>query len=185
MRWDDLFDDLGAQFETLSAAEEDAVAAEAARHEFGAITMVERLAGAVGAELRIRLVNDRVASGRLTRVGPDWLLLAENPDGELLLALRAVVQVSGLTTRTGAALSAVEKRFDLRKALRGLARDRASVAVSSIGGGDVSGTIDRVGADFLELAAHAAWEPRRQSTVRSVVLLPLGTVAAVRSTPPA
>ena len=42
------------------------------------------------------------------------------------------------------------------------------------------GTIDRVGADFVETAVHAAAEPRRRQDVRDVELLPLRAIALVR-----
>ena len=40
-----------------------------------------------------------------------------------------------------------------------------------------------VGADFLELAVHAPWEPRRAGSVRSVVAVPLVGVVLVRALP--
>ncbi len=49
--------------------------------------------------------------------------------------------------------------------------------------GELTGTIDRVGADFLELAVHAAWEPRRAGSVRSVALVPLSAIVLVRALP--
>jgi hypothetical protein len=50
-------------------------------------------------------------------------------------------------------------------------------------GTELSGTIDRVGADFFELATHAAWEIRRSAAVQGVVLVPLEAVTLVRSAP--
>jgi len=48
---------------------------------------------------------------------------------------------------------------------------------------EVIGTIDRVGADFIEVAVHAAWEPRRAAAVRSVALVPLDAIVLVRAMP--
>jgi len=67
--------------------------------------------------------------------------------------------------------------------LRAVARDRAPVSVLTGGDDGLTGTIDRVGADFVELAAQAAWEQRRGPAVRSVLLVPLGAIRLVRAQP--
>jgi hypothetical protein len=69
--------------------------------------------------------------------------------------------------------------------LKGLARDRAVVQVVLDDGAVLTGTIDRVGADYLELAEHAADEPRRVEAVRGVRAVVLTAVGVVRTVPPA
>ena len=44
----------------------------------------------------------------------------------------------------------------------------------------LSGTIDRVGADFVEIAAHAVGEERRRADVRELVVVALTGLALVR-----
>lgn len=183
MRWDDLFESLDRQFEQLLDAADDAELADRVRVAFGAVIAVERLAGAVGATIRVRLADERRVSGALTRVGPDFLLLRESPSVDLLVAWSAVAAVEGLSMRTGAGLGSVDSRFDLRRAVRSVARDRAAVTVHTTHGTELSGTVDRVGADFFELAAHAAWETRRSTAVQGVVLVPLSAVTLIRSAP--
>jgi hypothetical protein len=54
------------------------------------------------------------------------------------------------------------------------------VQVRLTDGRTVIGTLDRVGADFVELAEHAAGEPRRAAEVRDVLLLPVQAIVLVR-----
>ena len=183
MRWDDLFDDLSARFDLLTEQDEAAELADRIRGEQGAITMVQRLAGARGGRIRLRLSAGSDVAGELDRIGPDWVLLRESASSETLVRLPAVTAMEGLTQATGEQLGAVDARYDFRLALRAVARDRAPVSVQTAGDGELTGTLDRVGADFVELASHAAWEQRRRPAVRSVVLVPLGSIEVVRSQP--
>jgi hypothetical protein len=183
MRWDDLFESLDRQFEELLDAAEDAEQADRTRVAFGGVSATERMSAAVGATVRLRLTGDRQVTGVLDRVGPDFLLLHESATVDLLVAWSAVAWVEGLSRRTGPGLGTVDTRFDLRKAVRSVARDRAAVTVHTTHGTELSGTVDRVGADFFELAAHAAWETRRSGAVQGVVLVPLRAVMLIRSAP--
>jgi hypothetical protein len=211
MRWDRLFADLEAQFDEISDAEAAAELADRQRVAFGAVRATQRLAGSLEQPIRVRLAGGASIGGVLRSVGPDWLLLVEAQSRECLVALSAVTAVEGLTAATAPELSGLALRMDLRRALRGLARDRSPVAVGltgwlggvagtapasvassigsaligsgSTGSDEVIGTIDRVGADFVEIAVHAAWEPRRAGTVRSVALVPLDAVVLVRAMP--
>ncbi len=191
MRWEQLFADLDARFEELADEQMMAELADRQRAAAGSVGMVQRFAGALGAVLRVRTQDGPVVSGVLREVGPDWVLLGQQGPGDLLVALRSVTAVEGLTVATGAPLTVVARRMDLRLALRGIARDRSPVLITVAGPSgspgtrstELSGTIDRIGGDFLELAQHAAWEPRRASGVRSVALIPLHAVITVRSMP--
>lgn len=194
MRWDRLFAELEDRFDQLADEQAAAERADRERVAIGAVTAVERLSGALGHQLRLGLAGGAVVAGRLRAVGPDWLLLVEGQERDCILPWRSVTVVHGLTAATGPPPAGLDLRFDLRYALRGLARDRAAVQVGLAGwagadtaaGGapaELTGTIDRVGADFLEMALHAAWESRRRSAVRSVALVPLAAVLLVRATP--
>jgi hypothetical protein len=191
MRWEQLFSDLDARFTDLEDAEMMAELADRQRVAAGAISMVQRIAGASGRTIRVRTTAGISVTGTLLAVGPDWILLQEGPGREVLLSLAAATVIEGLAWETGPALKGVGLKLNLRHALRGLARDRSPVAVI-VGGGigeptslytEVTGTIDRLGADFLELALHAAWEPRRVVSVRAVVLIPVCAVVLVRALP--
>jgi hypothetical protein len=183
MRWKALFDDLEAQADALAAAELEAEVRDRVRREHSLLRLVDRLSPAVGAALQLLLAGAGRVDGVLLDTGVDWLLLQEAPSRDLLVPTAAVLSVAGLGRRSGVPgeEGAVGKRLDLRWALRGLARDRAAVRVVLVDGTTVAGTIDRVGADHLELAEHAAGEPRRAGAVTGIRLLPLPALALVRS----
>ena len=180
MRWQKLFADLEAQFAAAASAAELAESASRARAEGGSVALVERLAGAIGQPVRLRCRGAGQVEGLLTEVGPDWLLLAGEQAHEMLVVTSAVTVASGLVRRTQAAAEERPRvRTDLRRALRGLARDRSTVALALDDGGRLTGTIDRVGADFVEVAEHAVGEPRRASAVRAVHAVPLHALVVV------
>ena len=180
MRWQKLFADLEAQFSAAAAAAELAESASRARAEGGSVQLVERLAGAVGQPVQLRCRGAGQVAGVLAEVGPDWVLLSAGEGRELLVVTASITLASGLVRRT---LAAAEERprvrTDLRRALRGLVRDRSTVALSLADGGHLGGTLDRVGADFVEIAEHEVGEPRRAAAVRAVHAVPLGALAVV------
>jgi hypothetical protein len=180
MRWQKLFADLEAQFAEAASAAELAEAASRARAEGGSVTLAERLAGAVGHPIRLRCRGGGQVAGVLTEVGPDWLLLSAEQGREVLVATRVVTLASDLLRRTAAPDGDRPRvRTDLRRALRGLARDRSEVVLVLDDGGRLPGTLDRVGADHLELAEHPPGEPRRAAAVSAVHAVPLHAVAMV------
>ena len=191
MRWEQLFGDLEAQFDDLADADLMAELADRERVAVGSVTVAERIGGAAGRTIRVRTTAGVAVTGELRRVGSDWLLLQEAPGREVVVAASAVTVVEGLSSTSGPPMRGVDRRLDLRYALRGLARDRSPVALVVPGGvgevpqphTEITGTLDRVGLDFVEVALHAPWEPRRAASVRAVVLVPLHAVVLVRALP--
>ena len=196
MRWDDLFRDLEAQWSEAERTEAEAEIADRTRRELAGVAMVDRLRAAGAAVLDLQVQGACRVGGSVRDVGPDWLLLDERAGqatgaggtvsgvGEVLVPLSAVLWVSGLAGRGAAPLaqSALAARIGLPMALRGLARDRVPVTVTTVDGSSATGTLDRVGKDCVDLAVHGRDEPRRGAAVRSVRVLPLLALAAVRST---
>ena len=182
MRWDELFDDLEAQLDEAAAADLAAEVADRSRRELALVRLADRLRPVIGQPLAIRVHGAGNVEGRLTAVGPDWLLLAEVGGRECVVVTAAVVSIAGLAAQTAMPQSEgeVAARLTLTFALRGVVRDRSAVAVTLVDGSTTAGTIDRVGADFLELAEHPAGEPRRRDAVRSVRSYPLAAIALVR-----
>src|SRR5207237_41009 len=139
-----------AQAAALEWAERAAEVDERARGEVGALGLVDRARAAIDSPLRLRVAGGLAVSGRLTRVGPDWLLFDEGDGREAVVASGQVVTVRGLGRYSAVPGSAgiVESRLGLRHVLRGIARDRSAVRVHLVDGSIVDATIDRVGADF-------------------------------------
>lgn len=182
MRWDQLFADLEAQAYAASTRERAAQVDERARAELARVTMADRLVPSVGTVLTVHCDGDVRVVGTVARVGRDWLLLDEGSGREAVLNLASVLTVAGLGRAAAAAgtTSAVESRLALRSVLRAVARDRSSVRVHLVDASTIEGTIDRVGADFIELAAHGVGELRRRAEVRDVNLVANSALSAVR-----
>ncbi|GAB3363674.1 hypothetical protein [Modestobacter lapidis] len=186
MRWEQLFADLEAQFAAHSPDDEELEAASRFRAEYGRLLLTDRLRGARGWPVTLTCRGAGELGGRLVDVGTDWLLLTDATGRELLVATAAVRSVGGLGAATAppAEVGPVARRLDLRRALRGLARDRAAVQCLLDDGSVLAGTVDRVGADFLELAEHPLDLPRRRDAVTGVRAVVLDAVAAVRTARP-
>lgn len=181
MRWERLFDDLEAQVAAAEAEELTAEVAERVRIEHGRVPLVARWRAAAGLAVTVGCDGERFA-GTVVRVAADAAVLAEATGGQTLLPLAAVDWVTGLSR---AAVTGdpgpVAAGVGLRTLLRAAARDRLPVRARLRGGSVVTGTIDTVGADWIELAEHPIDEPRRPAAVRAVRVIPLLALVALRS----
>jgi hypothetical protein len=181
MRWAELFRDLEAQAEAVAAAELVGEVADRTRRERSRIRVVDRLRAGVGRDVAVTVSGGGTLRGAVLDCGPDWLLLAEEGGREALVALGAVLVVAGLDPASAAepgSEGVVASRCGLGVALRGLARDRAPVTCVVLDGSSMTGTVDRVGADHLELAAHAVGERRPRGA--ALRLIPFEALALVR-----
>lgn len=179
MRWEQLFADLEGQ---LAASEQADLASEVAdrtRRELALTTLAERLRGSTGAAVAVSVRGAGTLRAVVRDQGAGWLLLGQ-ASTELLVALDAVTSISGLGPRNAVPVGAVARTFGLPWVLRGVVRDRASVTAVLVDGTQVTGTPDRVGADFLDIAEHAVDEPRRGTAVSSVRTVPLPALALLR-----
>ena len=179
-RWDALFADLEAQAAEQARSDRDAEVDELWRAESARHTLTDRLRAALGSTVTLRGDGSLAVTGRLQHAGPDWLLVSEGAGREALVATAAVHTVAGVGRWTAAPAGSLESRLGLRHVLRGVARDRSAVRLQLRDGSQLDGTLDRVGADFVELAAHPAGEPRRRGSVRERLIVATGSIAAVR-----
>jgi hypothetical protein len=186
MRWEQLFADLEAQAAEQEAGAEQAEEGSRARAEFGRVRLADRLRGSLGQQVTLGCVGAGQLTGRLVDVGVDWLLLVDGQHRDVLVAVHALGSVAGLARVTAPATEEgpVARALDLRRVLRGLARDRAGVQSLLVDGEVLTGTIDRVGADFVEVAEHPLDQPRRRGAVTGVRAVPVRALVAVRTTVP-
>ncbi|TWD82185.1 hypothetical protein FB561_3313 [Kribbella amoyensis] len=182
MRWDALFEDLESQFAALQDGDLYGEVAERIRAEVGKITLLDRLRGAVGTVIRVELTHAEPVQGELTRVGNDCLLLEGEHFDEWLIPVAALTAIHRIGPWAEPAVGAIAAKLGLAYLLRGIARDRSPVTLFCAGhnGHPITGTIDRVGADFLELAEHPLDAPRRRSEVQNVRLVPTQALSALR-----
>ncbi|GAA0628051.1 hypothetical protein HPO96_36430 [Kribbella sandramycini] len=179
MRWDALFADLESQFDAIQDGDLYGEVADRIRAEVGKITVLDRLRGAVDTVVRIELRGAEPVQGLLTRVGKDCLLLEAERAEEWLIPVEALTAVHRLGPWAEPAVGAVAGKLGLAHLLRGIARDRSPVTLFC-GGTPVTGTIDRVGADFLEIAEHSLDAPRRRTEVYNTRLVPTQALNALR-----
>jgi len=182
MRWNALFDDLEGQAAAIAQAELEGRVDARIRHEVGQLNLIDRLRPTVGASLSLRTSGGAWVIGTVTRVGSEWLLLAEDAGREAVVALGALTAVSGVGRLSAGpdSMTVVESRLGLRHVLRGLARDRSTLRIHLSDSQILDGTIDRVGADFIEVAEHAAGEVRRRDEVRRVSIVAISAIAVIR-----
>ena len=180
MRWHSLFGDLEAQASELERAQLAAEIDERTRGELGALALADRLRAAVDQPVRVSCLGGAVVNGVLARTGPDWLLIDEGSGREALVLSHSLASVRGLGRCAAAPDGVVAARLGVRHVLRAIARDRLPVRIALCDGGALEVTVDTVGADFVEVAVHAAGEARRRADVRHVELVALSAIAVIR-----
>lgn len=175
MRWAALFQDFESQLDAARRADLSARSSELARVEAGSVELADRFRAARGRQLRLRLRSGRDVIGVVDEVASTWLLVSTQ-HGTMLIPAEAVDVVHQLDVGATAQRSAVRARLGLGHALRALARDRALVLVATVSG-DMTGLIDQVGRDYLELGlADASGSAGR---CRETALVPFHALVAI------
>ncbi|WP_345038654.1 hypothetical protein [Arthrobacter methylotrophus] len=184
MRWDALFEDMEAQLASERLLGLESEISERARVEIAGIATSDRLRGALGQKIDVKLRSGSVVSGALSHVGSEWVVLDEGRH-QWLVPTAAALTYQGLSRQARADQSKRPQRPGLASALRTLARDRAELAVHLLGlvpeGTMMGGVIDRVGRDHFDLAVMLPGEVRRSGNVVSVATVPFQSLAALRS----
>lgn len=183
MRWEDLFDDLEGQVEAWERAERDAEVADRTRFEVGQVTVIGRLRSLEGSELSARLRNGASISGTLVRLGADWVLLACPP--EVVVPVTGIATIDNLPWESMSPQGAgvVASRLTLSTVFRAMAIDRARITIQLHDRTAVSGTADRVGRDFVDVALHHADQAPRASAVTKRTTVAFAAISAVLRDP--
>lgn len=170
-------------------AERAVLDGEAERLRVARLSLRERLLALVPAEVSVSvdLIDGGTERAALTAVGADWIALASTPIGALVLPLHAVAAIavaredqlrSTLPVRLASA--ALSERIGLGFVLRDVARRRLPVVLTIRGGRSIAGTIERAGADHLDLAVHDPGSSPRPTTVTGHRIIPFAALVRVR-----
>lgn len=189
MRWDRFFEDLEDQLSSEWEAERAALDTEAERLRLSRIALRERLVALAGGdEHTVDVGDEAVLRGRIAVVGADWIALRGTGPDALIVPL-AAIRVIGATHAdllrsarppAAEARTVLSDRMSVGFVLRDAARRRVPVEVRLFGGRTLHGTIDRAGADHLDLALHPPGTPRRASEVSGHRIVPFAAIACVR-----
>jgi hypothetical protein len=198
MRWDNLFDDLESQLEQEITAEEVDLQAEEERLRLARLGVRDRLRSlSLGSAMDDRILRLALAGGSRVSVAPttfgrDWVageLIEESGrrpqcivaldaiDGVTLTRSEVLESLDGTGTEEPA--GALSARLGLQFVLRDLCRRRQAVDLW-LRDGRTHGTIDRVGRDHIDLAAHEVGTARRDSAVTEYRIVRLGQIVLVR-----
>lgn len=197
MHWDRLFEDLEGQLASEWEAERAALDAESERLRISRLELRSRLRMLCAAEapVTLELAGGQRLPLRLQALGADWLA-AESASGAQSPAARPMSviplhAIGGMTMDHGmllasldpqvAAEPALRERMTFGFVLRDLARRRVPVRIALREGGEVHGTIDRAGADHLDLAVHDAGEVRRAEAVRGFRIVAFSALLWLRT----
>lgn len=184
MRWDALFSDMEAQFAEGGRLSMEAEISERARVDAAGLSLADRLRGSLGTHVKVHLVSGAVFEGTLVYAGVDAFVLNDRRH-QVLVPHFAVESYTGLGRFSVSEPSAVRRSIGLSNALRGLARDRSELTVllrsGSAQDSGMAGVIDKVGRDYLDLAALRPGEVRRAPHVGHVCTVPFSALAAIRS----
>ncbi len=180
MRWERLFDDIEAVVVEEERHEHRLEVADRVRRERAQVALIDRIS-ASAKPLEVLVANRRRIDGLVRDSGADWFSLESADQRQWLVPLAAVVQVTGLGRQVGSA-ARLSRRFGLGYALRALSRSRTPIQLDDVLGRTLSGTIDVVGADALDLSEHPIDVPRRPEQVLAVRVVPIAAIVCLMST---
>lgn len=179
-RFDALFTGLEAQLDATSAADDDLAVEEIARAAWSEVALLDRLRAAATSQsgVVVEVAHHGAVGGDIAEVGRDVVLLQSN-DGDWAIPAWGIAAVIGADDGSAPA-EGVAGRLGFAAVARRWSQERSVVRIFRTGGVPLDGTIDRVGADHLDLAEHDPGVPRLPSEVRRSLAVPLAAITAMR-----
>jgi hypothetical protein len=182
MRWKRLFLDVEAQLDEADRLDMEGEVADRIRGERASVNLVDRLRFVEGSGLEVRTAGAGVVRGVLQHIGTDWFMLDCDTGGEVLVPVSSALVVSGAGPKAAMAVGRglpISWKMGLRYALSVISRDRAHVHATLTDGSALNGTIDVVGAAFIDVTP---WSPgeRRDSTDDAVKSVPFSAIGVLR-----
>jgi hypothetical protein len=156
----------------------------AMRDRLGQLMNRDRAAAAPTFEL----ADGALLAAEVSGLGADWVALepVEGRTGAVIAPLGSIACI-GMphadilrTARPAAARSSLTDRLTLGFVLRDLVRRRTAVSLHLTAGRVLPGTIDRAGADHLDLAVHEPGSARRADAVTGYRIVPFAAIAWIR-----
>jgi hypothetical protein len=180
-RWDRLFADLEVQAAEQQRAELEGELPDKTRHARGEVPLVDRLRAVAGRQVTLRLAGGLIAAGVVGDVAQEWLvLLQDGASSPSLVPTSVIVTAQGLSRHAVPAGRLALAPLTLRSMLRVIARDRSPLRLWLTDGRVLEGTLDEVGLDHVDLAAHPLDVARRSGAVRQGHLVVLSALALLR-----
>ena len=193
MRWNRFFEDLEHELDSELEVQQASVDGEAERLRVSRLELRTRFLALSGSGVMLELSGGSLLIGRLVAVGADWIGLIREPGGAALVPLRSIhairigreAMLASVVAGAGRdsakpARTSLSERQTFGYVLRDLARRRIAVVLQQNDERALAGTIDRVGADHLDLALHDRGAPRREAEVSGYRIVPLAAVAWVQ-----
>ncbi len=174
-RFDDLLPGIAAEMAARDAAGDDVLAAELALAEVAQVDLLDRLRAA--GSVVVEVVGHGAVGGRVVEVGRDVVVLRAD-DAEWAIPLWGMGTLVGLTA-LATPPSSPRDRLGFAAVVREWAADGVPVRLARVGAAPLTGSIDRVGRDHLDLAEHDPGEPRRADAVRRLAAVPLAAVSGL------
>ena len=183
MQWDRVFEDLESQLAAEWEAERAVLDAESERLRIAKLTLRTRLRMLEHREctISLRLLSDDIRRAvTLRAVGADWIA-TQGPESSasLIVPLSAITSIEtdhgsllGTLDESSPPPDALRERMTLGFLLRDLARRRIPLRMALRDGEILHGTVDRAGADHLDVAIHDSGESRRSTSVRAFRMVP-------------